>query len=79
MTNNGAALLKKAATNTASLHERAIAQYHEILLCDETLAPRIFEKLDNAMRANRLTYGDRPISVACVLTSWNAHNSRPTR
>jgi hypothetical protein len=64
MTNNGAALLKKATTNTASLRERAIAQYHELLLCDETLAPRVFEKLHDAMRANRLTYGDRPISVA---------------
>ena len=64
MTNNGAALLKKATTNTASLRERAIAQYHELLLCDETLAPRVFEKLHDAMRANRLVYGDRPISVA---------------
>ena len=64
MTNNAAALLKMAATNTASLRERAIAQYHELLLCDETLAPRVFEKLHDAMRANRLVYGDRPISVA---------------
>ena len=64
MTNNGAALLKKATTNTASLRERAIAQYHDLLLRDETLAPRVFEKLHDAMRANRLTYGDRPISVA---------------
>jgi hypothetical protein len=50
--------------NTASLRERAIAQYHELLLHDETLAPHVFEKLHNAMRANRLVYGDRPISVA---------------
>ena len=64
MTNNGAALLKKATTNTASLRERAIAEYHELLLGDETLAPRVFEKLHDAMRARRLTYGDRPISVA---------------
>jgi hypothetical protein len=64
MINNGAALLKMATTNTASLRERAIAQYHELLLCDETLAPRVFEKLHDVMRANRLTYGDRPISVA---------------
>jgi hypothetical protein len=64
MTNNGAALLKKTTINTASLRERAIAQYHELLLCDETLAPRVFEKLHDAMRVNRLTYGDRPISVA---------------
>jgi hypothetical protein len=64
MTNNGAALLKKATTNTASLRERAIAQYHDLLFRDETLAPHVFEKLHNAMRANRLVYGDRPISVA---------------
>jgi hypothetical protein len=64
MTDNGAALLKKATTNTASLRERAIAQYHDLLLRDETLAPRVFEKLHDAMRANRLVYGDRPISVA---------------
>ncbi len=64
MTNDGATSLKKQTTNTASLRERAIAQYHELLLSDETLAPRVFEKLHDAMRASRLTYGDRPISVA---------------
>jgi hypothetical protein len=64
MTNDGAAFLKKAVTNTASLRERAIAEYHELLLCDKTLAPHVFEKLHNAMRANGLVYGDRPISVA---------------
>ena len=56
--------LKRAATNTGALRERAIAQYHELLTCDKTLAPRVFEKLHDAMRENRLTYGDRPISVA---------------
>jgi hypothetical protein len=64
MTSNGAALLKKTTTNTASLRERAIAHYHELLSRDETLAPRVFEKLHDAMRARRLVYGDRPISVA---------------
>jgi hypothetical protein len=64
MTNDGAAFLKKAVTNTASLRERAIAEYHELLLCDKTLAPHVFEKLHNAMRANGLVYGDRPISFA---------------
>ena len=64
MTSDGAAFLKKEATNTARLRERAIAEYHELLLCDKTLAPRVFEKLHNAMRTNRLVYGDRPISVA---------------
>jgi hypothetical protein len=64
MTNNRAASLKKVTPITASLRERAIAQYHDLLLCDETLAPRVFEKLHDAMRTNRLVYGDRPISVA---------------
>jgi hypothetical protein len=64
MTNNGAALLKMATTNTACLRERAIAQYHELLLCDETLTPATFEKLRSAMRKNRLLYGDRPIGIA---------------
>jgi hypothetical protein len=58
------AMSKKATTNTSSIRESAIAQYHDLLLRDETLAPRVFEKLHDAMRANRLTYGDRPISVA---------------
>ena len=56
--------MKKSSTNTASLHERAIAEYHELLTADETLTPATFEKLRNAMRKNRLLYGDRPISVA---------------
>ncbi|HEY5992919.1 MAG TPA: hypothetical protein VIU10_10095 [Candidatus Udaeobacter sp.] len=64
MTTTGAALLRKARTTTASLRERAIAQYHDLLLGDETLATNVFEKLHDAMRANRLVYGDRPISVA---------------
>jgi hypothetical protein len=56
--------LKKLASNSASLRERAIAEYHELVLADETLAPHVFKKLHDAMRANRLIYGDRPISVA---------------
>jgi glutathionylspermidine synthase len=64
MINDRAAFLKKPVANTAGLRERAIAHYHELLMGDETLAPRVFEKLHDAMRANRLVYGDRPISVA---------------
>jgi hypothetical protein len=64
MTHYGAASLKKAVTNITRIRDRAIAQYHELLLDDKTLAPRVFEKLHDAMRANRLVYGDRPISVA---------------
>jgi hypothetical protein len=64
MANKRARFLNRAATNIGALRERAIAQYHELLKCDQTLAPRMFEKLHDAMRANRLTYGDRPISVS---------------
>ena len=63
MANKRAGSLKKATTDTASLRERAIAQYHDLLLRDETLAPHVFEELHNAMRVNRLVYGERPISV----------------
>jgi hypothetical protein len=64
MSNDGVALLKKTRTNTATLRERGIAQYHELLLRDETLTPHVLEKLQAAMRTNRLVYGDRPIGVA---------------
>ena len=47
-----------------SLRERAIAEYHELLAADQTLTPRTFEELRNAMRKNRLLYGERPIGVA---------------
>jgi hypothetical protein len=64
MISESAALLKKRGTKSGNLRERAIADYHELLLGDETLAPRVFEKLHDAMRKNRLVYSDRPISVA---------------
>jgi hypothetical protein len=64
MVNKRARSLKQAARNSGTLRERAIAQYHELLTGDKTLAPRVFEKLRDAMRENRLTYGDRPISMA---------------
>src|SRR5581483_2293256 len=56
--------LRRPTTFTGALRDRAIAQYHELLTRDKTLAPRVFERLHDAMRENRLTYGDRPISVA---------------
>jgi hypothetical protein len=64
MTTDGAAFFKETVTNTGSLRKRAIAQYHELLLADETLTPRVFEKLHDAMRTSGLIYADRPISVA---------------
>jgi hypothetical protein len=56
--------LKQAATNTGSVRDRVIAEYHDLLRSDKTLAPSVFERLHSAMRMNRLVYGDRPISVA---------------
>ena len=56
--------MKKTCNKTGSLRETAIREYHDLLLGDTTLAPRVFEKLHAAMRANRLVYADRPISVA---------------
>jgi hypothetical protein len=64
MRNDGVALLKKTRINPATLRERAITQYHRLLLRDELLAPWVFEKLHDSMRTNRLVYGDRPIGVA---------------
>jgi hypothetical protein len=64
MRNKDAALLKKAATNTGSLRDRVIAENHDLLRSDKTLAPSVFERLHSSMQTNRLVYGDRPISVA---------------
>jgi hypothetical protein len=64
MTNDSAAVVRKAVTNTPSLREKAIVEYHQLLLADKTLTRGVFKKLHDAMRANRLTYGDRPISAA---------------
>src|SRR6266536_2301152 len=58
------AVLKTAATTSGNLRERAITDYHELLMGDKTLAPDLFEKLHRAMRTNRLLYGERPIGVA---------------
>ena len=64
MANKRLRSLKRPATNTGALRERAIAEYHELLAADETLTPATFEKLRSAMRKNRLLYGDRPIGIA---------------
>ena len=64
MANKRLRSLKRPATNTGALRERAIAEYHELLAADETLTPATFEKLRSAMRKNRLVYGDRPIGIA---------------
>jgi hypothetical protein len=64
MANQRARSLKQTATNAGRLRDRAIAEYHELLASDKTLAPSLFEQLHRAMRTNGLVYGDRPISVA---------------
>ena len=53
-----------AEMSNVSGRERAIAQYHDLLASDGSLSPAVLAKLRDAMRKNRLTYGDRPIGVA---------------
>jgi glutathionylspermidine synthase len=56
--------LNRRAITKHALRERAIAEYHDLLAADEALSAAVFEKLRNAMRRNRLLYGDRPIGIA---------------
>src|SRR4030095_3122543 len=46
------------------MRETLIAEYHKILAQDESLTPEFFAHLKSMMRARRLLYGDREISVA---------------
>jgi hypothetical protein len=46
------------------LREKAISEFHDLLVADETLSPVVFEKLRSAMRKKGLLYGERPIGVA---------------
>ncbi len=59
-----AEFLNTRTTTKHALRERAIAEYHDLLVADEALTPAVFEKLRSAMRRNRLLYGERPIGVA---------------
>ena len=56
--------LSTRTTTRHALREKAIAEYHDLLVADEALSPVVFEKLHSAMRINRLLYGERPIGVA---------------
>ena len=56
--------LNTGTTTKHALRDRAIAEYHDLLVADETLSHAVFEKLRSAMRINRLLYGERPIGVA---------------
>jgi hypothetical protein len=57
-------LLKRRTTSTHALREKAISEFHDLLAADKTLTPVVFDKLRNAMRKNRLLYGERPIGIA---------------
>ena len=57
-------MLNRTTTPTHALRERAISEFHDLLVADETLSPVVFEKLRSAMRKKRLLYGERPIGVA---------------
>jgi len=57
-------VLNRTTTPTHALRERAISEFHDLLVADETLSPVVFEKLRSAMRKKRLLYGERAIGVA---------------
>jgi hypothetical protein len=57
-------VLNRRTTSTHALREKAISEFHDLLVADETLSPVVFEKLRSAMRKKRLLYGGRPIGVA---------------
>jgi hypothetical protein len=57
-------LLKTRSSAKQSLRHSAIAEYHDLLKADQTLTAAGLGKLRDAMRTNRLLYGDRPIGVA---------------
>jgi hypothetical protein len=46
------------------MREEAIAEYHRMLLSDEKLTPALFARLKEAMRVNRLAYGEREVGVS---------------
>lgn len=57
-------MLKRRTTSTHALRDKAIREFHDLLVADETLSPVVFEELRGAMRKKRLLYGERPIGVA---------------
>jgi len=61
---NDAACSKPRARMRPRLRDSAIAHYHQLLAADEMLSAAAFEKFRDAMRRNRLLYGNRPIGVA---------------
>jgi len=59
-----AEFLNTRITTKHALREKAIADYHDLLVADEALSPAVLEKLHSAMRINRLLYGERPIGIS---------------
>jgi glutathionylspermidine synthase len=59
-----AEFLKTHTTRKHALRQKAIAEYHDLLVADESLSSAVFEKLRSTMRIGRLLYGERPIGVA---------------
>jgi len=57
-------LSEATAPEACRLREQVIAEYHDLLARDETLAPPLFERFRSAMRRNQLVYAERPIGVA---------------
>ena len=46
------------------MREKAISEYHELLMADEGLTAELFARLKAAMSTNRLLYGQRELGVA---------------
>lgn len=46
------------------MREEAIAEYHELLFSDETLTSDLFARLDERMKRNLLSYGERSLGVS---------------
>ncbi len=46
------------------MREEAIAEYHRLLLSDETLTADLFARLTERMKINLLSYGERPLGVS---------------
>ena len=46
------------------MRERVIAEYHDLLMKDESLTPELFARLKGEMNAMRLLYGERELGIS---------------
>jgi hypothetical protein len=60
----GAAFVKNSSRAPLDLRSQAIAEHHDLLAQDRELTSFALDRMRAAMRAQRLTYGTRPIGVA---------------